>query len=309
MFVSLGLPVDRIGDPALVSAMGMAAVAGAAEQAGFGAVFCTDHPAPDSTWLASGGHPTVDPFVALSFAAAATTTLGLHTNLLVLGYRNPLLCAKAVATLDVMAGGRTIVGVGVGYLQAEFEALGADFSRRGARADEALAAMVQAWTAEPFDFDGTGFVAQSTVVAPAPAQRPHPPLWIGGNSEAAMRRAVRHGAAWAPMPSPAGSEAALGTPAMPDLAALERGIARLAELSAEAGRPTPPGVAAIPRSLSGFRGPRWEAARAIDEIAALQAVGATAVVVNLPGNSPEHFCDEVAAFGEQVLDPLAKAGI
>jgi hypothetical protein len=96
---------------------------------------------------------------------------------------------------------------------------------------------------------------------------------------------------------------------MPDLAALRHGVQRLAELSAEAGRSSAPGLAAIPPSLSGFGGPHWEAARAIDEIIALHEVGATAVVVNLPGRSVAEFCDEITAFGEQVLDPLATKGI
>lgn len=309
MFVSLGLPVDRRGDPALVGADGVAQVARAAEQAGFGAVFCTDHPAPDATWLRTGGHPTLDPFATLAVAAAATTNLLVHTNLVVLGYRNPLLTAKAVATLDVLSDGRAVVGVGVGYLDAEFVALGVNPRQRGQLADEALAVMVEAWKAEPLDWDGSNFTARNTVVEPAPIQQPHPPLWVGGNSEAAMRRAIHHGAGWAPMPSPAGSEALLGTPAMPDLEALARGVERLGELSAAAGRPAPPDVVAIPPALSGFTGPHWEPQRAIDDISALHGVGARAVVVNLPGTSVAEFVDEVAAFGSGVLDPLAAAGI
>jgi len=301
MLVSVGLPVDRHGDPRLLSADGIAEVARAAERAGFGAVFCTDHPAPDATWLATGGHPTVDPFVALAVAAAATTTLRVHTNLLVLGYRNPLLTAKTVATLDVTSGGRVIVGVGVGYLQSEFVALGADFDHRGALADEALEAMVEAWRAEPMDRDGTGWRARQTVVGPAPHQQPHPPLWVGGNSAAAMARAVRFGAGWAPMPSPRGSESALGTPAMPDLAAFATGVERLHELAVSAGRTEPLDVVAIPPSLSGFGGPRWQPERAREEMALLADAGATGFVVNLPGGSVAGYIEELEAFGETVL--------
>jgi probable F420-dependent oxidoreductase len=306
VLVSVGLPVDRAGDPRLLRADGIGEVARAAERAGFAAVFCTDHPAPDADWLATGGHPTVDPFVALSVAAAATTTLRLHTNLLVLGYRNPLLAAKAIATLDVVSGGRSIVGVGVGYLAAEFAALGADFAGRGPLADEALAAMVEAWRAEPLDLDGTGWRARQTVVAPAPLQRPHPPLWVGGNSSAAMARAVRFGAGWAPMPSPRGSESALGTPAMPDLAAFATGVERLHELAASAGRVEPLEVVAIPPSLSGFGGPRWRPERALEEMALLTDAGATGFVVNLPGGSVAGSVEELEAFGETVLHRLPR---
>jgi probable F420-dependent oxidoreductase len=301
VFVSVGLPVDRSGDPRLTTGDGIAEVAGAAEAAGIGAVFVTDHPAPDVTWLASGGHPTLDPFVALSFAAAATTTLRVHTNLLVLGYRNPFLAAKAVATLDVLSGGRTIVGVGVGYLEAEFAALGADYDRRGELADEALETMIEAWRAEPVDHRGATFTARETVVDPAPTQRPHPPLWVGGNSQAAMRRAVAHGTVWAPMPSPRGSAATLGTPAMPDIADLAAGVVRLHELSTAAGRTDPPGVAAIPRSVQSHGDPDWSAEALRDEIGALTEAGATELVVNLPGRSPGQVVDQIGRLRD-VLD-------
>jgi probable F420-dependent oxidoreductase len=301
VFVSIGLPVDRHGDVALSTAAGIAEVARAAEDAGIDAVFATDHPAPDVTWLASGGHRTLDPFVTLAFAAAATTRLRVHTNLLVLGYRNPLLAAKAVATLDVLSQGRTIVGVGVGYLRAEFEALGADYDRRGALADEALEAMVEAWRAEPLDRVGSTFTARETVVEPAPHQRPHPPLWVGGNSLAAQRRAVRYAQMWAPMPSPRGSEATFGTPGLPGVADLAAAVVRLGELSAAAGRSEPPGVAAIPRSVSGFAGRDWSPGPLADEIGALTEAGATALVLNLPGRSPGEFVDQIGRL-RQVLD-------
>jgi probable F420-dependent oxidoreductase len=301
VLVSLGLPLDRHGDAGLFTADGIAAMSQAAESCGFAAVFTTDHPAPDTTWLTSGGHRTVDPFVALSFAAAATTTLRVHTNLLVLGYRNPLMTAKSVASLDVLSGGRTIVGVGVGYLASEFTALGADFANRAAVADEALATMVQAWRAEPVTRVGLGWEAVNTVVEPAPTQHPHPPLWIGGNSVAAMRRAVTFGDAWAPMPSPRGSAGFLGTPAMPGPDALAARVQRLHELSAEAGRAEPPGVVAIPTSVSGMQGRTWHADEVLDEIGQLVDAGATGLVVNLPGQTVEEFCHQVERFSSSVL--------
>ncbi len=301
MLVSLGLPLDRHGDADLLTAGGIAAMSLAAEAAGFSSVFTTDHPAPDVAWLASGGHPTVDPFVALSFAAAATTTLRVHTNLLVLGYRNPLLAAKSVATLDVLSGGRMVVGVGVGYLASEFAAVGADYANRAAVADEALAAMVRAWRAEPVTATGLGWEAVDTVVEPAPIQRPHPPLWVGGNSLAAMRRAVTYGDAWAPMPSPQGSARFLGTPAMPGPDALATGVRRLHELSAEAGRVEPPGVVAIPTSVSGVHGRSWDPEEVLDDVGSLVAAGATGLVVNLPGQNVDDFCQQIERFSSSVL--------
>src|SRR5438309_299293 len=139
MRVSLGLPthrVDRFDQFCTAHAIGE--LSAAAEAAGFDAVFVTDHPAPGDKWLEHGGHHTLDPFVALAFAAAATTTLRLHTNLLVLAYRNPFLSAKAVATLDHLSGGRVILGIGAGYLEPEFDALGVAFDGRNDLTEEAI---------------------------------------------------------------------------------------------------------------------------------------------------------------------------
>src|SRR5450755_4125708 len=120
----------------------------AIEEAGFDACFVTDYPFPTRAWLTTGGHETLDPFVALSFAAAATGRLRLHTNCLIPAYRNPYLAAKAVATLDACSRGRVILGVALGYLEPEFEALGVPFAERARRLDEALSAMKAAWAGE-----------------------------------------------------------------------------------------------------------------------------------------------------------------
>lgn len=304
MLVSLGLPVDRHGDPELLSAEGLARCAQAAEAAGFDAVFVTDHPAPDEAWLRHGGHPTLDPFVALSFVASATAALRLHTNLLVLPYRNPFLTAKSVASLDVLSGGRVIVGVGAGYLEPEFAALGVPVDERGSRTDDALTVLRAAWGGEPVDHDGPGYGARSTVVQPAPVQRPHPPIWVGGNSFAAMRRAVAHGQGWAPMPNPPSTEALLGTPSLGSVEALADRVRRLHELAEQAGRIAPLDVITIPHSLSGFARGHWEAGAVLEEIAALREAGATGLAVNLPGTAVGEFCDEVDAFAGQVLRAL-----
>ena len=111
-------------------------MAAAAEAAGFEGFTLTEHPAPSATWLGAGGHQTVDPFVALGYAAARTERIALMTYLIVAPYRNPLLLAKAAATLDLLSGGRFVLGVGTGYLKGEFRALGVDFDERNRRFDE-----------------------------------------------------------------------------------------------------------------------------------------------------------------------------
>jgi probable F420-dependent oxidoreductase len=128
----------------------VAELAQAAEAAGFGGFAFTEHPAPAAKWMATGGHPTLDPFVALGHVAAVTKTLRLLTYLTVLPYRNPMLLAKAAATVDLLSGGRFILGVGTGYLKGEFRALGVDFEERNALFDEALDVLPLHWSGEPF---------------------------------------------------------------------------------------------------------------------------------------------------------------
>src|SRR3954453_17036336 len=117
-------------NPELVTGSGIATVAAAAETAGFHGFGFTDHPAPTQRWLEAGGHDALDPFVALGFAAAHTTTLRLVPNIVVLPYRNPFLVAKAGATLDRLSDGRFTLAVGAGYLKSEFAALGVSSEER-----------------------------------------------------------------------------------------------------------------------------------------------------------------------------------
>ena len=157
MKFSLQLPTDRVENLAeFGTAEAIAEIAKATEAAGFDASFVTEHPFPTDEWLSSGGHHALDPFVSLAVAASATTSLLLHTNILVLAYRNPFLTAKAVASLDAISGGRVIVGVGAGYLEGEFAALGADFKNRNDVSDDALVAMQAAWTGESVSLSKPG---------------------------------------------------------------------------------------------------------------------------------------------------------
>ena len=173
-------------------------IAAAAERAGFDGFSLTEHPIPGAKWLAHGGHQSVDPFVALAFAAAATERLRLLTYLAVVPYRNPFLLAKASATLDRLSGGRFVLGVGSGYHKTEFFALGVDFEERNALFDEALDVLPLAWSGEAFSYTGRHFEARNVIQLPRPTQQPIP-IWIGGNSKLARRRVARSGQAWMPM--------------------------------------------------------------------------------------------------------------
>ena len=298
MRVSVGLPTHRIDlDDEFISPDGIADMAQAAEAAGFDAVSVTDHPFPGDKWLAHGGHHAIDPFVALSFAAAATTTVRLHTNLLVVSYRNPWLAAHSVATLDRLSGGRMILGIGAGYLEPEFEALGVPFDDRNDRTDESIRIMRRAWTGESID---------GNTMRPTPAQPGGPPIWIGGNSRRAVRRAVELGDAWTPFPTGPAKVAArtrtapLNTP--DDLRAM---VSYAAEHSAAVRRTKPLDVVFSPLSLTMIGHElTWKADEVLEEIGTLRATGMTGLNVMLPGNSRAEMADEMARFGDEVISKI-----
>ena len=147
----------------------------------------------------SGGD-ALETFSILGVVAGATERLRLVTSVLVLPYRNPVLTAKMVASLDVLSGGRVTLGVGVGWLKEEFEALDSpDFAQRGAVTDEWLTIFKQLWTQSPASFDGTFYRYKDIRAEPLPLQKPHPPIWVGGHSRAALRRTARYGNGWHPV--------------------------------------------------------------------------------------------------------------
>ena len=186
----LQYPEAQGSDLDLLDAGSVAEVARAAEEAGWHGIALTEHPAPSSAWLESGGHQSVDPFVALASAAGVTSTLALVTNLSVIPYRNPLLLAKSAATLNRVSEGRFFMGAGAGYLKSEFFALGVDFEERNALFEESLEVMRLHWSGEPFTFEGRHFSARNIRALPAP--RSHAiPIWMGGNSDAALYAAPR----------------------------------------------------------------------------------------------------------------------
>ncbi len=140
--------------------------------------------------------PFLDPLVTLSHVAAATTTLRFGTGVNILPQANPLLMAKQVATLDVLSQGRLHLGVGVGWLQEEFAAMGTPFARRGARFDDYLVAMKRVWSGEMVEHDGEFLQWSGFKSYPLPVQRPHPPIIVGGTSDRAFRRVALHGDGW-----------------------------------------------------------------------------------------------------------------
>jgi probable F420-dependent oxidoreductase len=203
MQVGLSLPFTG----PLATADAIRAYAQTAEQLGYDSVWVGDHVVFPSGYAShypystawSGPQkdmPVLDPIATLSFVAAQTNRVRLGTSVLLLPARNPVLQAKSFSTLDVLSRGRSIFGVGVGWLEEEYRALGVPFERRGARADEYLELITLIWTGDEVTFRGEFYSLDPCYVLPAPVQRPHPPVWIGGNSAAALRRVARRGDGW-----------------------------------------------------------------------------------------------------------------
>jgi probable F420-dependent oxidoreductase len=175
-------------------------VAHAAEELGYDSAWVMDHVVVPDVPAAGQFTPLVyDPFLTLAYVAAKTERIRLGTSVLIIPYRNPLVQAKLISTLDALCHGRLIVGVGVGWLPQEFEALGVPFDRRGALLDEYVEAMRVLWTQEgPASFHGPTSHFENVICEPKPVQRPYPQLWVGGGSDAALRRAAKWGSAWHP---------------------------------------------------------------------------------------------------------------
>src|SRR5258705_2260090 len=174
------------------------------ESLGFASVMIADHLVFPVTiksrypYTVSGDFPgkgdVLDQLSLMTFVAAKTTRLRLVTSVMIVPYRNPVLTAKALATIDVLSKGRVTLGVGVGWMREEFEALGApEFERRGAVTDEYIRIFKTLWTQSPASFAGRFYRFDALHCQPQPVQKPHPPIWGGGHSKPALRRAARPG--------------------------------------------------------------------------------------------------------------------
>lgn len=205
----------------------------AADRLGYESVWISEHlviPTSLSGSPYADGHrafplnePFFDMFAYLAFLAGQTDRVRLGTYVYNIGLRHPFTTARAVATLDVVSQGRVEFGIGASWLQAEWEAVGLDFTRRGQRVDEAIDVCQRLWNEEVVEYHGEFFDFEPVMFEPKPVQRPWPPLHIGGDGPAALRRAALVGTGWAPMNH--------------SLEQIPRGAERLAALRQEAGIP------------------------------------------------------------------------
>ena len=169
------------------------------EGLGYHGIFISDHVAITPTVSQRYPEPYYDALITLTWLAGHTRRVDLGTTVIVLPYRHPILLARHVANLDQLSGGRAILGVGIGNAADEFAALGVPHNRRGAWSDDVLEALQALWTGSGEVTYHGRYIEFERISAIAARQRPHPPIWVGGNSDSAIRRAVRFGAAWHPI--------------------------------------------------------------------------------------------------------------
>lgn len=304
MKFSIALPTDRVDAPEeFITADAVAEVASTVELLGLDALFVTDHPAPDDRWLSGGGHHALEPTVALSFAAAATSFVRLHTNIFVLAYRNPFLAAKALASLDVLSGGRLICGVAAGYLRPEFGALGVDFDRRNDLTDESIGVLRSAWSGHTVAGETGEWRARGVTQLPAPASMP--PIWVGGNTDRAMKRAAEIGDGWSPFPTSSGLARAAKTTDLSSVAQLADRITRLRELRNSAGRTGDFDVCCGPFNLGGYFSGALPPSAMLDELGEMARAGVTWTTAIIPGLSLSEWSDRLEAFVAEIVVPLS----
>ena len=242
-----------------------------------------------------------DPLATLNFLAGCTQKIRLGTHVLILPYRNPVVTAKMLSTLDVLSGGRVILGAGVGWMEEEFQALGLDtYAQRGAVTDEYIQLFKELWTKDEPEFQGEHYQLSGMGFMPKPVQKPHPPIWIGGHTNPAIRRAAEYGDGWMPI--------GLRPPAILEPEELAEKIARLRRLTVRAGRPEDavslcfstgvtfddsPG--ATRRMMSG------RAEQIATDLRQYQDLGVRNFILGFPGDSVAALDEAMEQFSKQVM--------
>jgi probable F420-dependent oxidoreductase len=276
----------------------LGAIARACDTAGFDYVAVCDHVAIPTEKAEAMSTVWYDTVATLGWLAAVTERTRLLSHVWVPAYRHPLVTAKAFATLDELSGGRTILGIGAGHVEAEFDALGIPFAERGRLTDEAVDGVRAAWADEfGWSDDAHGAFGQR----PRPRQAGGPPIWVGGSSPAALRRAAQRGDGWLPQ----------GT----TKADMPAAIARIHELRAAAGRdglPFTVGAILSPMFLgdpgAGWELPRWTllgAERINQEVADYEAMGVDQVQVRFRSRSCDEYVEQVERFAAEVIGAAA----
>ena len=311
MPTTFGTSMPSRGD--MASPENLRTLAQRAESLGFDSVWVSDHiilpRKVDSFYpYAADGVATFrpdedyyDPLATLNFLAGCTQKIRLGTHVLILPYRNPVVTAKTLSTLDVLSGGRVILGAGVGWMEEEFQALGLDtYAQRGAVTDEYIQLFKELWTKDEPEFQGEHYQLSGMGFMPKPVQKPHPPIWIGGHTNPAIRRAAEYGDGWMPI--------GLRPPAILEPEELAEKIARLRRLTVRAGRPEDavslcfstgvtfddsPG--ATRRMMSG------RAEQIATDLRQYQDLGVRNFILGFPGDSVAALDEAMEQFSKQVM--------
>ena len=311
MPTTFGTSMPSRGD--MASPANLRTLAQRAESLGFDSAWVSDHiilpRSVDSFYpYAANGVATFrpdedyyEPLAALNFLAGCTQKIRLGTHVLILPYRNPVLTAKMISTLDVLSEGRFILGAGVGWMEEEFKALGLDtFARRGAVTDEYIQLFKELWTKDNPEFQGEHYQLSESGFQPKPVQKPHPPIWIGGHTNPAIRRAAKYGDGWMPI--------GLRPPAILEPEELAEKITRLRRLTMEAGRPEDAVSLCFSTAVTFDDSPgatrRMMSGRA-EQIAAdlrqYQDLGIRNFILGFPGDSVAAVDEAMEQFSKQVM--------
>ena len=274
-----------------------------AEEFGYDSVWVSDHVVVPNANIVNFGETIFDPLVTLGVLAGATSRVRLGTTVLIVPYRNAVVTAKMVSSLDALSGGRVVFGIGAGWVAAESEVLGVPFAERGAMTDEYLEAMRELWTSRAPSFAGKYTQFSGIVFEPKPLQKPHPPIWVGGHSRAALRRTAQFGAAWHPI-NRRPEELRTGRAELERLCQA-RGRSALPALTLRNDvRVLRPGESA-PKSTHGGRVLAGEPPALIDQISELAGCGVEHLVLEFLAADGRELDAQMASFAEHVRPRLA----
>jgi len=273
-----------------------------AEQLGYDSVWVSDHVVVPNANVERFGAAIYDPLITLAVAAGATSRVQLGTTVLIVPYRNPVVTAKMVSSLDALSGGRFVLGIGAGWLEEESTMLGVPFAERGPMTDEYLAAMRELWTSPSPSFAGRYTQFSGLHFEPKPVQKPHPPIWIGGHGRASLRRAAEIGAAWHPINRSAEE--------------IRSARAELKQLSQARGRAQPPAVTlrndvfmlragqTVPPPIHGGSVIAGEAGAIADQLGELREAGVEHLVLEFLATDGADLDEQMTLFAERVRSRL-----
>ena len=273
-----------------------------AEQLGYDSVWVSDHVVVPNANVERFGAAIYDPLITLAVAAGATSRVQLGTTVLIVPYRNPVVTAKMVSSLDALSGGRFVLGIGAGWLEEESTMLGVPFAERGSMTDEYLAAMRELWTSPSPSFAGRYTQFSGLHFEPKPVQKPHPPIWIGGHGRASLRRAAEIGAAWHPINRSAEE--------------IRSARAELKQLCQARGRAQPPVVTlrndvfmlragqTVPPPIHGGSVIAGEAGAIADQLGELREAGVEHLVLEFLATDGADLDEQMTLFAERVRSRL-----